>query len=273
MRCPTIRCVVHGSLPGPAKWALGLLRSALEVRGEVLGIQGGRSEIVVCLAEDWEISNRMCPEAPESLAIQRQGDRLIITGRDARGLVYALTEAARAVELAASGKPVLDAVCEAVESPELTWRSMQMFLFNEELERQWYFSERFWDGYLTQLVLCRYNNFSLTFAHQTPYLSPPYPYLVEMPEFPQVKVAGLDAQQRDENLRMLQRISEMAQQRGLHFTFAVWSQDAETYGDSPITGLDTAILADYNTAALAKVLEAWPDWQRQQPYFVIETVD
>ena len=39
---------------------------------------------------------------------------------------------------------------------------------------------------------------------------------------------------------------EMAQQRGLHFTFAVWSQDTATYGDSPVTGLNSAILADYN---------------------------
>lgn len=58
----------------------------------------------------------------------------------------------------------------------------------------------------------RFNEFTLTFGHQTNYLNPVYPWLLDDPE---VRVRGLSDEQRAENLRMLARIAELAKEHGL----------------------------------------------------------
>jgi hypothetical protein len=188
----------------------------------------------------------------------RSPDQVVIAGRDARGLTYALLEAARAIELAAPESSIFDVIHPAIESPHLTWRSLQLFLCNRALEREWFYSEDFWDEYLARLVRNRYNNLSLTFGHQIAYLSPPYPFLVEVPEFPQVRPLDFSLDDRDRHLEMLTRIAALTRQRGLHFTFGVWSQHAHSYGDPMVEGLTLEILAAYNAAGLARVLAACP---------------
>ena len=250
------------------RWALGELRNVLESQGWIVqesdGLEFGPA-VVVGLAESPAVQGALAkahidvPEEPESLVIHRlnQG-QLIVAGRDVRGLVYALTELARAIELSPADAEPFAEVIEAVESPELTWRSMQLFLCNVDLEREWYFRESFWEGYLGMLIRCRYNNFSLTFGHQTSYLSPPYPFHVALPEFPQVRVPGLSKDERQRNSEMLRCISEMARERGLHFTLGVWSQHDSGYGAPMVEGLDEDIRAECNALGLRKLLEACP---------------
>ena len=263
-----MQIVVDRPLDRAARWALSELTDAL--RGE-----GGRPEIgtaptssravVVGVAgksplidEYLSASGVACPAGPESLVIHWAGNGcLIAAGRDDRGLAYALTEVARAVQLSDGDDP-LGGIENAIESPELPWRSMQLFLCNEALEREWYFRRGFWEGYLGQLARCRYNNFSLTFAHQTPYLAPPYPFLVEMDEFPEVTTPDCSEEQRERNLSALQMIAEMSQERGLHFTLGIWSQHAHSYGEPRVQGLRDEALADFNAGGLRKVLSACP---------------
>ena len=182
----------------------------------------------------------------------------LICGRDERGLMYALLEAARAVELAAPEVDVCAAIAPAIQSPHLAWRSMQLFLCNRRLEETWFYDEKFWDEYLERLARCRYNNLSLTFGHQIAYLSPPYPFLLEVPEFPEVRPIGFTAEQCARHLDMLIRIAEWTRQRGLHFTFGIWSQHAQDYGDSTVEGLTPEIRAQYNAAGLARLLAVCP---------------
>src|SRR5260370_41363803 len=99
---------------------------------------------------------------------------------------------------------------------------IRYFLHNEDLERSWYFSREYWDGYFDLLARDRFNRFNLVFAHQTNYLAPPYPFWIDLPEFPQVRVSGLSAAQRDRNLEMLQYISQAAGDHGLDFTLGLW---------------------------------------------------
>lgn len=263
-----VQLVVGGELAETGRWALGELRNVLESRGWIVQecdeLESG-SAIIVGLAESpviQEVLAKACmdlPNAPESLVIKWLGpDTLIAAGRDLRGLVYALTELARAIELSLGDADPFAEVIETVESPEMTWRSMQLFLCNADLEREWYYRESFWEEYLSQLARCRYNNFSLTVGHQTSYMSPPYPFHVELPEFPKVWVPGLSQNERQRNLEMLRRISKMAQERGLHFTLGVWSQHDSGYGPPMVEGLDEDIRAECNALGLQKLLEACP---------------
>ena len=66
--------------------------------------------------------------------------------------MYALLEAARAVELAAPEVDVCAAIAPAIQSPHLAWRSMQLFLCNRRLEEAWFYDEEFWDEYLERLA-------------------------------------------------------------------------------------------------------------------------
>ena len=263
-----MQLIVDTDLPRAPAWALEEVRRVLHTRGErplrhtaadpclIIGL-AGRSKAV---DEGLAAAGVRCPEAAESLALQCVApERLVVAGSDERGLTYALLEVARAVELATPGVSVIDAVRPVVEFPQLTWRSLQLFLCNRTLEGAWFYDEGFWDGYLTRLARCRYNNLSLTFGHQIPYLSPPYPFLVDVPGFGQVRPLDWSAQERRRHLETLAVIAAMARDRGLHFTFGVWSQHAHSYGEPLVEGLTTDILADYNAAGLAQVLAACAD--------------
>ena len=76
------------------------------------------------------------------------------------------------------------------------------------------------------LARSRFNRFALTFADHTAYMNPPYPFLVEVPEYPEVKAIGLSAADRERNLRMLCRISELAAEHGVDVIFSTWMQGA-----------------------------------------------
>ena len=225
----------------------------------IVGIAGA-SAFVDSLLREKQID---LPPGAESLCIRRVADNrcVVIAGRDARGLAYALMEAARAAELAPEGGNPLDAIVEGAESPFLRTRSLTMHLFNHDLESRWYGDPEFWDAYLAMLARCRFNNFTLTFADQTNYLNPPYAHLVAVPGYPDVRVEGLDDAQRKRNLEMLRDISARARARGLSFTLGIWTHlpVAKFVGGSRVHGLPEGVAAArYCAAGLREVLEACP---------------
>jgi hypothetical protein len=270
----SVALVIDAPLSPPAKLALSDLEKALHTKGLkpvrheglapkqpntlVVGIAGSSSAVDKLLAEN-QIG---LSKKAESLALHRAGDdRLLVAGSDARGLSYALLEAARAIELAPKGRDPLASIPAAIETPFLNERSMTMHLFNSDLEGVWYFDEQFWRDYFAMLAGNRYNQFTLTFSDQTNYLTPAYAYLVDVPGFPKVRVKGLTAQQRDRNLKMLKRIAELAQERGLDFTLGVWAQGTvPNYpGKALVENLpEGQDLARYCGEGLKRVLQACP---------------
>jgi hypothetical protein len=168
------------------------------------------------------------PESAESLLIKRIShagtSSIILAGRDRRGLMYAVLEAAEAVRLAPQSIDPLLIVADAAESPQLRFRSVTTQLFNADLERSWYYNETYWRGYFAMLARNRFNNFTLTFGHQTNYLTPPYPWLFKTPEYPDVHVEGVSETDRANNLNMLRRIAEIAAEHDIDFTVGIWTQ-------------------------------------------------
>lgn len=272
-----VRIVVDASLAPQGELALGELERVLKAKGCEPARSGtaaddGMPAIIVGIAGSSALADRTLvgqhlelPEAAESLCLHRLkrgvGASLLVCGRDARGLAYALREAARAIELAPKTDDVLAAVPEALESPFLRTRSITMHLLNHDLEAAWYFDEAFWQSYLALLARSRFNNFTLTFADQTNYLCPPYAYLVSVPGFPEVRVEGLDAKERARNLATLKRITELTQSHGLEFTLGVWTQmPVEKFvGTSRVLNLPGAEdAARFCAAGIREVLRACP---------------
>ena len=265
--------------PGPSL-ALSRLTRALALHGEnvrEIASEDGEPSLLIGLAGHSEAVNGalagtglLCPDAPESVVLTPlPPNQFLIAGSDERGLTYALLEAARAIEVAdpaAGTRPrrelsrpsILDYITAEIGSPCLNWRSMQLFLCNRELEGEWFYNEEYWEDYLEQLALYRYNNLSLTFGHQIAYMSPPYPFMLDLTEFPQVHAPDFTPEQRRACLDMLRFISDITRLRGLRFTIGIWSQHAHDYGKPMVEGLTADILAGYNAAGLARLLAECP---------------
>ena len=251
-------------LPRGAELALGHLTAAFAKHQKdagtapfpiLVGVAGSSPEVDEALA-GMEVA---CPKAPESLVIKHlENGGLVVAGSDELGLAYAIAEVTEAIACAPPDAGPLAAVAEAVESPTLGWRSMQLFLCNRDLEARWYFDDDFWTGYLDQLRDCRYNNLSLTFGHQTPYLTPPYPFLVDMSDFTGVRCRGYTCADRERCLQALQRVGERTRERGLHFTVGIWSQRPEPFGEPMLDGLDQVDMAEFNAVGLERLLAACP---------------
>lgn len=207
------------------------------------------------------------PDPSESSAVAwAEGRRqtLVIAGSDERGLTYALRDAARGVAVAPhapDGGDWTAGVTPAVESPYLRVRNVSLHLFNADCEREWFFSEEFWRFYFARLSLSRFNRCTLTFCDQTNYLCPPYAYLVAMPEYPQVQVADCTAEQREANLAMLRRITELADEYAIDFDLGIWMQAPVPKWAAPVqvTGLPEGLaLADYCALGLRRIYEGCP---------------
>ena len=226
----------------------------------VIGI-ADQSSTLDRMLEDQSLS---VPRPEESLLLKRIRDEsqptVLVAGRDVRGLTYAILEFARTIELIPTEKDWFDAIPEITESPWLRTRSITMQLFNQDLDARWYFDEAFWRSYFAMLARCRYNNFSLTFAHQTNYMNPAYPWLLKVPEYPNVRVEGLTDRARSRNLDMLRRISELAHEYAIDFTFGLWTQQpVEVYGRTYLKNFPKGPKSsDYCAKALRLLLEACP---------------
>ena len=187
------------------------------------------------------------------------GNRLL--ANDAHGLMYGLLEAAE--QIRQDGH-----FTNRKESPHVAMRGIRVFLHNEELERSWYYSRDYWNDFFATLARDRFNRFNLVFAHQTDYLAPPYPFWVDIPEFPGIRARQLSAEQRQKNLEMLQFISQDAADHGIDFTLGIWEQNIQDYRKPPMIpmteGLTRENIGPYSYAALKKVLQLCPAIQSVQ---------
>ena len=100
------------------------------------------------------------------------------------------------------------------------------------------------------------------FAHQTNYLAPPYPFWLDLPEFPEIRVAGLSAEDRKRNLEMLRYISQAAADHGIDFTLGVWEHNIQTNMKPTVEGITRENIGPYSRAALGKILRLCPAIRR-----------
>jgi hypothetical protein len=185
--------------------------------------------------------------APESFVIAPGR----ILGGDPRGLMYGLLEAAE--QIRAGGRLVA-----ARGSPSTPLRGIRYFTHNHDLEERWYYAREYWDAYFAMLSRDRFNRFNLVFAHQTNYLAPPYPFWLDLPEFPEIRVPGLSQADRQRNLETLQYISQAAADHGIDFTLGVWEHNAQAGMEPTVEGITGRNIGPYSHAALARILRLCP---------------
>jgi len=206
------------------------------------------------------------PDRPEGVLYRwRRTDRgdgraLVVAGTDERGLLYALLELAERVE--ADGPAALDAVEATAEFPDNEVRGVDRFV-EGPVEDEWFYDDEFWAYYLDRLARCRFNRFVLVTGYDTAFMSPPYPFLVDVPGY-DVRLGeaiGGDGGDRERNREQLRRIGELCDRYGLEFVFGIWQQQPWTdYQGVLVEGLpEGAAYADYCAAGLRELLTACPE--------------
>jgi hypothetical protein len=262
-----IRVEVLGRLSPVAEKAVSELRAIANARGGFAKKSADISIVVGTAANDGAIGAALqaagvtLAAEPEATALAKVGeDKLLVGGFDERGLAYAVRDVARAIELNPAERP-LAGIESTAERPFLRVRNVSVHLFNADVEREWYFAEAFWHDYFRMLSRSRFNHFTLTFCDQTNYLCPPYAYLVEMPEYPQVRAENVTPAVRAKNLSMLTKVSDLAGLYGIDFNLGLWMQAPVPRWSAPVRVHDLPEgmkLAEYCATGLARILKACP---------------
>ncbi|MFL6602533.1 MAG: hypothetical protein ACJ8R9_14525 [Steroidobacteraceae bacterium] len=196
---------------------------------------------------------------------------ILVTGVDARGIVYGLLELADRVRSSPDPLSSLHLPMPLIETSPNKVRSVSRGFCSEVEDKPWYYDRAFWTSYLDTLAAARFNRFALTFGlgYDFPrgvtgdYLHFPYPYLVEVPGYEEVHVEpALQPGERQRNLEALQFIAAETTRRGLEFQLGLWTH-AYQWTDSPnsdhhIIGLTPETHAAYCRDALALLLRACP---------------
>ncbi len=152
----------------------------------------------------------------------KNGKVLLLSGKDATGLMYVLLEMARKVKL--YGMEALGKAENYCEAPDNRVRCMDRYIVGH-LDNEWFLNDEFWDTYLEKLAYARFNRFCLIVGFDTAYMAPPYPFfLPPLDKYPQVKALKIIAQDAQENLEQLKKIGEKCHEHGLKFVFATWQQ-------------------------------------------------
>jgi len=149
------------------------------------------------------------------------GKVLVVSGTDERGLMYALLELADRVRC--RGADMLQQVGNIQEYPQNMVRGVDRFVMGHR-DDDWFYSEEFWRYFFKRLARNRFNRFTLITGFDTAYMSPPYPYFVEVPGFPYVTAKNVDRSKREKNLGILRLIGRLCKSYGLDFIFSTWQQ-------------------------------------------------
>jgi hypothetical protein len=273
---PPMVSVCELGVRGCASFGLDELRAALKKHGTgvtnvnhwtqigtpgpllVIGTTGSRR--VQMLLQSADIDYRL---EPESLFLQWCGipdaRALVVAGADDVGLMYALLELARRVDI--GGVEALNGVANLVERPRNRVRCVDRYLLGH-LDDEWFKSAEFWRYLLERMARARFNRFCLILGFDTAYMSPPYPFFVESPAFQHVAVKGLSAPAMQDNLAALRRIGAGCHRYGMKFVFGTWQQRPWTTAqDRLVTGLpeDVRGLSDYCYDGLRRLVAAVPE--------------
>jgi hypothetical protein len=194
---------------------------------------------------------------------------LLACGSDSRALVFALLDLSDRVQNGANATTALSIQKPITERPGNAIRSVTRLFSSDVEDKPWFNDREMWPQYLTMLASNRFNRFNLAlgigydFIRQVTdgYFLFSYPFLLAVPGY-NVRVPQLPDAERDQNLKMLQFISQQTVARGMQFQLGLWMHGYE-WIDSPkpnytIEGLTKETHGPYCRDAVRALLKACP---------------
>jgi hypothetical protein len=257
---PSVAIVADGADPvaaaPAAQWALKELQQSLAARGvDVLRCENlaqaksnslcivAAGSVTPTAAQILKQSGVSVPATTEALGLltgKLQNRRVLLAcGYDTRALVYALLELADRVQNSSNAVAALVLDRPVIESPANAVRSVTRLFTSDVEDKPWYNDREMWPRYLSMLANQRFNRFNLAFGIGYDFIRQvtdayflfAYPFLLEVPGY-QVRATPLADSERDNNLKLLQFISEQTVARGMEFQLGLWMHGYE-WIDSP----------------------------------------
>jgi hypothetical protein len=262
-----------------AQWQPELTRATERSKHELL-ILAGTAMANGPAAHALRTANVPLPSAAESLVVKKLSldgkPALVLCGADDRGLMYAALDVAERIGWAA--RPAADPFSEVrdtTESPFIRDRSLSVYTMNRAHWESRFYDERYWTRYFDLLAANRFNRFLIVFGYENGgFLAPPYPYFFDTPGFSDVHMVGLTAEQQRRNLAALNRLIELAHDRGIAVSLGIWdhiyrgavqtggAEWLKDYAGQPVPntvqGVTTDNLNAYTLAALKELLARVP---------------
>ncbi len=291
-RAETISLVGTETLGRAAQHGVTKLHEALQARGHTVELAPtvaaarGTRLVVVGLgnsntpaAAALRANNTPLPTAAEALVEKKlmlgSKPALVLCGADDRGLMYAELDAAERIGWAAKAGDDFEAVRDITEQPKVLDRSLSVYTMNRAHWESRFYDEQYWARYFDVLAANRFNRFLIIFGYETGgFMAPPYPYFFNTPGFDSVHMIGLTPQQQQRNLAALNRVIELAHDRGLMVSVGIWDHiyragvqtgGAEWVDDykgrsipNSVEGVTTENLNAYTLASLKELLVRVP---------------
>ncbi len=222
---------IQGELSSPPQFALKYLQTALTEKGIDYLIDNGKEKaesssfIIVISSSQGE--NKQNWEKPESFKIIAEENKISVNGSDPVGLMYGIYELAEQIDMkSGKGMVILNTIQAKSAEPALEIRADNIFLKLEDDDTisPWFYEEEFWKGYFTTLSRNRFNVCDIHAMYQLINTSFPdlFPYFLKNPAIPE---ASLESQDQEKNLAMLNRIIELAEERGVHISLMDYALD------------------------------------------------
>ncbi len=277
----------HDSIAGsaPSQWAVKELQSSLTSKGITvvrferltlaneelcIVVAGTSSSIAKKLLKEAGTTIPAVDEALGLIRLKSEGKQLLLaTANDVQGIIYAVLELADRVNYSVQPLTSLHIEKPIVEKPANSIRSLAKLFVSEIEDKPWFNDREMWPHYLTMLATQRYNRFNLFLGLGYDFLRNvtdayflfAYPFFISVPGY-DVKAKGLPDSERDNNLQMLQFISEQTVARGMKFQLGLWMHGYE-WLNSPnpnysITGLTSENHGPYCRDAVRALLQACP---------------
>ena len=223
-------------------WAVSEVKKTLSEKGATL-IEADNipffdknTIVVVGKSNDYIVQHaaRICGVdllfAPESIMISSRkienGQTIVlVAGSDCTGFIYACLEFKEIVE--ASGIDAIGNINDLSQSPDTKVRGVSRYVVNTG-DNEWLYSEEFWHYMYRRMSLSRLNRIEIVVGFDTAYLSPPYPWYINVEGFEQLRPKGVDEKERTENLLALRKVGQLAHEYGITFSYAPWQQKAWT---------------------------------------------
>ncbi len=241
--------------------------SAAEAHGSIVIDAGLNSSSVANRLQSLGIS---IPAKPESLVIHKTAisgkQTVLLAGSDDRGLMYALLELADRIGWAKSNATLLSDVHDAVESPDVADRGVTIFTMQKHQYEDRLHDANYWMKYFDMLADDRFNTFEVLFAYEANgYNCPVYPYYMDVPGFPDVRVSSLSKEEQQRNRNDLHRLVRLAHERGIRVEFGIWCHynrftptfqlfDHSKETPFTVTGLSEKNLVPYTLTAIKQFL-------------------
>jgi hypothetical protein len=268
--------VVDGQLEPPARYGVGRLEQALAAKG--LGVvhlragEAGRADFYVLAG--------VGKGAPQSLSIRRSTYKskpaVVLTGGDARGLMYAALDTAERTSWSGTGTDPFARVSDVTEEAYLAQRGVSMFTMQRAYFESRLYDEKYWERYFDMLASSRINNFIVIFGYENGgFMAPLYPYFFNVPEYPGVELVGITATEQARNTKAFKAMMRIAHERGIDVTAGIWdhiyrggvqgggipgaSENAGKRVPGLVWGVTADNLAGYTKAALRRFLDVFPE--------------